>query len=424
MDSAPAEWLPEFIETVSELAGSGTASTPLTVSQLTGQLKDHLETGFPDIWVAGEISNFSRPRSGHMYFTLKDETAQLRAVLWRLTAARVPFEIHDGLEVICRGPLELYAARGSYQLVVQQIQPKGLGALELALRQLKARLEAEGLFDPARKRRLPRFPDRIALVTSPSGAALRDFLQVLVRRWQGTDVLIVPTRVQGTGAAQEIAAAIARVDRMRQRPDCLVLARGGGSLEDLWAFNEEAVVRAIHACTIPVVSAIGHEIDVTLSDLAADVRALTPSEAAERVVPDAAEIAATLRQFRGRLLSALRAKANGLRARLDALASCRVLRKPAERIHDLARRLDELFGRAARAMERRLSHARHTADSLAAQLESLSPLAVLGRGYSLTRLAADDRLIRDAAELEHGEEIVTRFARGEVTSRVESSDSK
>jgi exodeoxyribonuclease VII large subunit len=313
----------------------------------------------------------------------------------------------------------VYAARGSYQLTVRHIQPKGLGALELALRQLKARLEAEGLFDPALKRPLPRFPRRVALVTSPSGAAIRDFLQVLHRRWRGTDVLIVPTRVQGEGAGQEIAAAIARVDRLRRKPDCLVLARGGGSLEDLWAFNDEAVVRAIHGCSIPVVSAVGHEIDVTLADLAADVRALTPSEAAERVAPDADEIAARLRQSRQRLLAALKAKVSSARGRLDALASLRVLRKPAERIHDLSRELDELQRRTLRAIGHRVQEARSGVAALAGRLESLSPLAVLQRGYSLTRREADDRLIHDAAELSVGERIVTRFAQGQVVSRVE-----
>jgi exodeoxyribonuclease VII large subunit len=419
MDPVSVDRFDEWIEVVGEFAGSGTAARPLSVWELTTQIKDQVESGFPDIWVAGEISNYSRPRSGHIYFTLKDERAQLRAVVWRLTAQRVPFELHDGLEIVCRGAMEVYAARGSYQLVIQHIQPKGLGALELALRQLKARLEAEGLFDPALKRRLPRFPHRVALVTSPSGAAIRDFLQVLGRRWKGTDVLIVPTRVQGDGAAAGIAAAIARVDRLRPTPDCLVLARGGGSLEDLWAFNTEPVVRAIHACTIPVVSAVGHEIDVTLADLAADVRALTPSEAAERVVPDGAEISAGLRQLRARLLIALKSKAASARSRLHALATRGVFRRPTERLHEMMRELDELHSRATRALQHRLKHAGTACANLAARLESLSPLAVLGRGYSLTRRAADDGLIRDSAELHEGERIITQFARGEIRSRVE-----
>ncbi len=414
----PADWIDDLVHTVDELTGFGSPSRPLSVAQITVQIKDQLETSFPEVWVAGEVSNLSRPRSGHCYFTLKDAEAQLRAVIWKMTAGRMPFELRDGLQIVCRGALEVYAARGTYQLTVRHVQPKGLGALELALRQLKARLEAEGLFDPALKRPLPRFPRRVALVTSPSGAAIRDFLQVLRRRWRGTDVLIVPTRVQGEGAAAEIAAAIARVDRLRRRPDCLVLARGGGSLEDLWAFNEEPVVRAIHACSIPVVSAVGHEIDVTLADLAADVRALTPSEAAERVAPDADEIANRLRQARQRLLTALKGKAASARGRLATLAALRVLRRPAERIHDLSRELDELQARAGRAIGHRLRAARSAAGALTGQLESLSPLAVLQRGYSLTRRESDERLIRDAAELHAGERIVTRFAQGQVVSRV------
>ena len=244
----------------------------LSVYELTAQIKDLLENSFPAVWVSGEISNLSRPQSGHCYLTLKDERAQIRAAIWRNVAARVEFDLADGLEVICCGHLDVYAPRGSYQLIVERIEPKGMGALELALRQLREKLAREGLFDPARKRPLPRLVRRVGLVTSPTGAAIHDFLQVLGRRWRGADVLVLPTRVQGTGAAEEIAAAIGTANRLPLAIDCLVVARGGGSLEDLWAFNEEVVVRAIFASRIPVISAIGHEIDVTLSDLVADVR--------------------------------------------------------------------------------------------------------------------------------------------------------
>jgi exodeoxyribonuclease VII large subunit len=391
----------------------------LSVFELTSQIKDLLEGKFQAVWVAGEISNFSRPQSGHCYLTLKDDRAQIRAVLWRTAASRLRFELEDGLEVICQGSLDVYAPRGSYQLVIRQIEPKGVGALELALRKLKEKLAAEGLFDPARKRPLPRFPRRIAFVTSPTGAAVRDFLEVLRRRWRGADVLVVPVRVQGDGAAREIAAAIAAVNRFAMPVDCLVVGRGGGSLEDLWAFNEEAVVRAIHASRIPVVSAVGHEIDVTLADLVADVRALTPSEAAELVVPAAEEITLALRSQQQRLLGALRRRAMLSRARLDQLAARRMFRKPFELVHDAARRLDELSVRSLRAARRRLAAARKQADAAANHLESLSPLAVLGRGYSLTQRLSDGQLVRDAAELAVGDEIATRFSRGRVVSRVE-----
>jgi exodeoxyribonuclease VII large subunit len=394
----------------------------LSVWELTSQIKDVLETSFPSVWVAGEISNLARPQSGHVYLTLKDERAQLRAAIWRNTAARVRFDLQDGLEVICRGHVDVYAPRGSYQLIVEQIQPKGVGALELALRQLRERLAREGLFAAERKRALPRFVRRIAVVTSPTGAAIRDFLQVLGRRWRGADVLIVPSRVQGEGAAEEIVSGIEQVNRLSPPVDCLVVTRGGGSLEDLWAFNEEVVVRAIFASRVPVISAVGHEIDVTLSDLVADLRALTPSEAAELVAPAADELAAALRQYQRRLLTALRARASAARSRLDALSRHHAFRRPHDRLHELARRLDEVESRSTRAVRGRLQLARQQVLAAASQLQSLSPLAVLGRGYSLTRRTADGRVIRDAAELVPGEKIATRFAAGEAVSRVEEID--
>jgi exodeoxyribonuclease VII large subunit len=366
----------------------------LSVSELTDQIKGVLEGQFPAVWVSGEISNFSRPQSGHCYLTLKDDAAQIRAVLWRTAASKVRVELHDGLEVICRGQLDVYAPRGSYQLVIQQIELKGLGALEQALRKLRERLAAEGLFEPARKKPLPKFPRRIAFVTSPTGAAIRDFLEVLRRRWRGVDVLIVPVRVQGEGAAQEIAGGIELVNRLAEPVDVLVVGRGGGSLEDLWAFNEEIVVRAIFASRVPVVSAVGHEIDVTLADLVADMRALTPSEAAERVVPAADEVTAFLRRQEQRLAGALRARASAARARLDALAGCRVFRRPLERVQLLERQLDDLDARARRAIARRVETAGSLVAAQAGRLESLSPLAVLGRGYSMTSRASDGQLVR------------------------------
>jgi exodeoxyribonuclease VII large subunit len=408
---------------------------PLSVWELTSQLKDLLEGAFPAVWVTGEISNFTRSQSGHCYLTLKDDRAQLRAVMWRGVAVRTRFELHDGLEVICRGHLDVYAARGSYQLVIADIVPRGMGALELALRQLREKLAREGLFDPARKRPLPAFVRRIAVVTSPTGAAIRDFLQVLGRRWRGADVLVVPVRVQGEGAAAEIAAAIQTVNRLPAgkgdsplataplfRPDCIVVTRGGGSMEDLWAFNEEAVVRAIAASQIPVISAVGHEIDVTLADLAADRRALTPSEAAELVAPAAEELLADLHQIQRRLARGLQSRAASARSRLDALGSSSVFRRPFQRVFDLARRLDELNVQATRAVRGRARLARQQADAVAGRLESLSPLAVLGRGYSLTQRTSDGGLIRAAADLSPGERITTRFARGQAISCVERTE--
>jgi exodeoxyribonuclease VII large subunit len=405
-----------------EQANSTRASEPiLSVSQLTLFLKELVETAFPSVWVAGEISNFSRPQSGHCYLTLKDDQSQIKAVIWRTAAGRLRFDPHDGLEVICRGHIDLYPPRGQYQLVIEEIQPRGIGALELALRKLREKLTAEGLFDPARKRPLPAFPRRIAFVTSPTGAAVRDFLQVLERRWRGASVLVIPAKVQGDGAAAEVAAGIATANRLTgtgHAVDVLVVGRGGGSLEDLWAFNEEIVVRAIASSRLPVVSAVGHEIDVTLSDLAADVRALTPSEAAERIVPAADEVQAALAVRQQRLFRALRRRAADARRRLEQFAAHRVFRRPFERVLNLARELDLLAGQLGRSIGQRLSDARQLVAAMAARLESLSPLAVLGRGYSLTTRASDGRLVDDAASLNPGDEIRTRFARGEAVSEV------
>src|SRR5580693_511566 len=277
----------------------------LSVTELTQQLKALVETGFPQVYVEGEISNFSRATSGHIYLTLKDEAAQIRAVLWRSAAARIRFELHDGLHVVAVGPIEVYAARGTYQLVIERLAPQGIGPLELAFRQRYEKLAAEGLFAEQRKRPLPRFPRRIALVTSPSGAAVRDLLQVITRRWPACDLIIVPVPVQGEQAAPAIAAGLRAAARL-PRVDVIIAGRGGGSLEDLWAFNEEVVARAIFSCPIPVVSAVGHEIDVTIADLVADKRALTPSEAGELVVPERADVLSDLGHLAVRMESAAR----------------------------------------------------------------------------------------------------------------------
>jgi exodeoxyribonuclease VII large subunit len=400
------------------------AQQTLTVSQLTAQIKSSLEGAFPSVWVAGEISNYSRPQSGHSYFTLKDDQAQIRAVMWRSAAAKLKFDLADGLDVICHGHIDVYAPRGSYQLVVDQLQPQGLGALELALRKLREKLAAEGLFDPARKRKLPPFPRRLAFVTSPTGAAIHDFLQVLRRRWRGVDVLLIPTRVQGDGAAQEIAAGIRLANRLSPPPDVLVVGRGGGSLEDLWAFNEEPVVRAIAASKIPTVSAVGHEIDVTLSDLAADVRALTPSEAAERVVPAAEEITARIVAYRQRLRHAAHRRVMWLRARYEGLAGQRPFRRPFELVHDRAHRLDELSLHANSAMRRLARDYAGRLATMAGKLQSLSPLAVLARGYTITQDAETGGVVRAAGKLRIGQSIVNRFAAGAATSTVTAIEEK
>lgn len=389
-----------------------------SVGELTLQIKDTLENEFESVWVAGELVDVTHPRSGHVYLTLKDEQAQIRGVIWRLTAGRLKFRPEDGQQVICRGQLNVYPPRGTYQLVIQWIEPRGEGAAQLALRQLQQRLAREGLFDPARKKSLPRFPRRVAFVTSPTGAAIRDFLEVARRRWGGVDVLVVPARVQGDGAAAEIVRGIRVVNRLSPAPDVLVVGRGGGSAEDLGCFNEEAVVRAICESRVPVVSAVGHEIDVTLADLAADVRALTPSEAAERVIPAREEWLDRLKRVRQRMDGSLRVRLERARLRLDGLARRRPFRRPHDRLHDLARGLDELSARATRALANRASRARDRLAALAGKLDSLSPLQVLARGYSLTQREPDGALVTEASQVRPGDRIRTRLQHGELISQI------
>jgi exodeoxyribonuclease VII large subunit len=367
----------------------------------------------------GEITNCTRAGSGHIYLTLKDDSAQIRAVIWRNAAARLRFDVHDGLEVVAAGPVEVYEARGTYQLIVEKLMPQGVGALELAFRELCDKLKAEGLFASERKRPIPRFPRRIALVTSPTGAAVRDMLQVITRRWPVVEIVIVPVAVQGEGAAAQIAAALRQV-HLLPGVDVVITGRGGGSLEDLWAFNEEIVARAIFDCKIPVVSAVGHEIDVTVADLVADVRALTPSEAAELVVPHHDAVQAELARLRQHLAQALRTRAATARARLDALATRRVLTRPVERLHDLSRQIDELELRARRAMANRLTLVRHQLAAAGGRLEALSPLRVLERGYSVTRLAASGQVLRSADQARPGDQLETLLHSSRLVSRVEN----
>lgn len=377
--------------------GAGPAETAfLTVGELTGKVKSTLERKFSEVAIKAEVSNVARPRSGHVYLSLKDDEAQVRAVLWKADAQKLPFDLEDGMAVRAWGKITVYAPRGEYQLTIRRIEPEGVGALELAFRQTVARLSAEGLFDPDRKKPLPRFPGRIVVVTSPTGAAVRDFLQVSGRRWPSAEVLIAPTLVQGPGAAEEVAAAIGLANRVAGA-DLIVVTRGGGSLEDLWAFNEEVVARAIAGSRLPVVSAIGHEVDVTVADLVADRRALTPSEAAELCVPDAFEVA----------------------QRLDRLGD-RLARAGRDRIERARDRLARLGERASAALRKALDDRRNALGRLAAGLEALSPLGVLARGYGIT-FKEDGETVRAAGDLRTGDRIVTRLASGTILSRVEGT---
>lgn len=393
--------------------------TARTVSELTREIKNRLETHYPDVWVSGEISNCRPARSGHVYLTLKDDQSQISAVIWRNTASSLAFDLADGLEVVARGGVEVYLPRGQYQLVIRQLIPKGVGALELAFRQLQEQLADEGLFDADRKQPIPAFPKRIALVTSPTGAALRDMLQVITRRWPAVEIVLLPVRVQGTGAAEEIAQAIRMVPQL-PRVDVVIAGRGGGSLEDLWAFNEEVVARAIADCPVPIISAVGHEIDVSIADLVADKRALTPSEAGELVVPHQDELRNAIHAVRTRLASALRQHAQHARTQLDALAARPVLVRPHGRIHELAEQVDLLQQRIDRAARNQIRSSQDQLRTAAAALQALSPLDVLGRGYSMTR-TAQGHVVNNSEDLQPGDQIVTTLASGQITSRVEST---
>ena len=390
----------------------------LSVSELNTAIRSTLQGQFGRVWVSGEISDLSRPQSGHIYMSLKDGESQIRAVAWRSVASRLQFDLDDGLEVVCEGYVDVYPPRGSYQLTVRKIRPLGLGALQLALIQLRDKLTAEGLFDPARKKPLPGIPQRVAVVTSPTGAAIRDFLEVIRRRWPILDVTVVPTRVQGAEATAEIVGAIETAQSLD--PDVVVVTRGGGSLEDLWCFNDEPVIRAIDQCKVAVVSAIGHEIDVTLCDLVADVRALTPTEAAERIVPDRTEVLASLKSTQQRLRAITLNRLETYRSHVAGLAARPCLARPMDLVLDRNRMVDDAQQRLDRGIRSRLEGAQQSMTRSAGKLESLSPLAVLARGYSVTQRASDGTIIREASEISPGDQMVSRIQHAEIVSNVES----
>jgi exodeoxyribonuclease VII large subunit len=432
-----------------------------TVSELTLRLKAALEEAFPAVWVEGEISNLRTPGSGHSYFTLKDEGAQLSAVLFRGRGRRVRFDLEDGMQVLVFGGLDVYAARGQYQLVVEMMEPKGLGALQLAFEQLKRKLEAEGLFDEGRKRPLPAFPRVIGVVTSPTGAAIRDILNIIGRRFGDLRILIAPVRVQGDEAPGEIIQALVNLQEVAEL-DVVIVGRGGGSIEDLWAFNDEGVARAIVACRVPVISAVGHETDFTIADFVADLRAPTPSGAAELVVREKLAVIESLVDLYARLKQAVSAEVAAYRERVEYLGRRRVLTDPARALRDLHRRLDELQGRlrlGLRSSQRQVTYrlalatgALRSRNPLAriaggvallaqlrgrligsaahsvkvsrsrfaetvGRLESLSPLGVLARGYSLTRLPSG-AVVRSAGQVAVGDPLEILLHQGALGARV------
>ncbi len=388
-----------------------------SVGDVLEGLRGLLEDQIGRVWVAGEISNLRRAASGHSYFTLKDAAGQLRSVLFRGNARRIPFELEDGLEVLAEGELSIYAARGDLQLIVRQLEPRGQGALQLAIEQLRARLEQEGLFDPARKRPIPGHPRRVGVVTSPTGAAIRDVIEVSGRRAPATPLLIAATRVQGEGAEHEIAEAIARVAR-QPGIDVVLVVRGGGSFEDLLAFNSEVVARAIAASPVPVVAGVGHETDVSLADLAADLRAPTPSVAAERALPDREALRLAWQAAAGRLRAAILVRLDDAEADLGRHRAALRVAAPRARLEAAADRLAALgraLGRAAVGVARTAGARLGVA---AGRLDSLSPLAVLGRGYAIVFAERDGSIVRRAAALAPGDPIRVRLAEGELRAEV------
>lgn len=391
----------------------------ITVSQLAALLREVVEDNFFQVLVEGEISGFTAPGSGHWYFSLKDADAQLRGVMFRPQNRLLPFLPENGMHVIVSGRLSVYPQRGEVQLIVESILPQGVGSLQVAFEQCKARLATEGLFAPERKRPLPYFPRCIGVVTSPTGAAIHDLLQVLHRRHAGVRILLRPVRVQGEGAAAEIAEAIADLNR-HGGVEVLIVGRGGGSLEDLWAFNEEIVARAIHASAIPVISAVGHEIDYTIADFVADLRAPTPSAAAEMVIQSRLELENHLDHLAMRLGHRMQGNLRLLTERVESLG--RRLVSPRQELRRCRQRQEEMARRLQTAMERRLAGAQGALATLAGRLDVLSPLRTLERGYAIAFAEKSGRAVLSAAEVTAGDRLRLRFAVGEARAVIEKTD--
>jgi len=434
-----------------------------TVSELTRAIKFVLEEDFSDVWVEGEISNFRVPNSGHAYFTLKDKDSQLKVVLFKLNKRLLKFEPEDGLHVIVRGRISVYEPRGEYQLIADYMEPKGIGALQLAFEQLKEKLFKEGLFDEAHKIPIPQFPQKIAIITSPTGAAIRDILRIIDRRFSNVHIIIYPVKVQGEGASVEIAQAIRELNALPEI-DVMIVGRGGGSIEDLWAFNEEVVARAIYDSKIPVISAVGHEIDYTIADFVADLRAPTPSAAAELVVRDRKEVVQNIIGLEKRLTYSIQNMVDILKSDLTGLQERRVLKSPLDKIYELQQKIDdmglrvrrsplliykkftektfhlsrslfilnpmikierskEILSELSKGLETTIDHRMEIFDKrlkgVLGKLDALSPLAVMERGYSICRRLPDLKIIKNESEVEKGGQVNVRLHKGELICRVE-----
>ena len=406
-----------------------TERKPLTVSQLTNSIRISLESRFTAVWVEGEISNFKDHSSGHWYFTLKDQNAQLRAKCFRSANTRIRFRPANGLKVRARGKLSVYAPRGEYELVVDALDPVGAGALRVAFEQLRDRLQAEGLFARELKRPLPVFPRRVGIVTSPAGAAIKDILNVMSRRTRTVHVLFSPAKVQGDSAGPQIARAIQLINQYHERAlregrpadlvDVLIVGRGGGSTEDLWAFNTEEVARAIRKSLIPVISAVGHETDFTIADFVADLRAPTPSAAAELVAAREDELCSSLDRLGRQMARLMRFRIVDLRSRVQEQALSHAFDEVKSQLRNARRRYDAASAACTGAIEFSVQEARERLGRAAVSLDALSPLAVLQRGYAIAQ-DASGKPVRDAASVAAGDELTVRLAKGKLNTRVES----
>jgi exodeoxyribonuclease VII large subunit len=388
-----------------------------TVSELTRQIKELLENSFPRLWIEGEISNFKRHSTGHLYFTLKDENSQVSCAMWRFRANSLLFQPQNGMKVVVEGDLQVYEKGGNYQLIVQQMQPAGVGALQMAFEQLKQRLYAEGLFDDIHKKSIPLYPEKIGVVTSPTGAAIRDIISVITRRFPGVEIILYPVRVQGDGAVAEIANAIEEFNEYG-KVEVLIVGRGGGSLEDLWAFNEEIVARAIFVSQIPVISAVGHEVDYSIADFVADRRAPTPSAAAEIVVRNRSEVMGELNYYREKFSVSLVKQITDYRSRIESIRTGYAFRRPQDLIYQRMQRLDELQRNIAFAMNQHLKFYRSKMEHLHKQLQSMNPREILNRGYSICY--KDGEIIKDVAQLNLEDMVEVKLARGRFGAEVKN----
>lgn len=389
-----------------------------TVSELTKYLRQILENSFPAVWVEGEISNFTHHTSGHMYFSLKDAGSVAPCAMFKRSNEKLKFKLKDGLKVIAFGKISVYEPRGSYQFIIEEMEPKGIGALQLQFQQLKEKLQKEGIFDQAHKVAIPNLPTRIGIVTSPTGAAIRDILNIARRRFSNIEIIIYPVRVQGEGSKDEIARAIRDFNAL-DNIDVMIVGRGGGSLEDLWAFNEEVVARAIYDSDIPVISAVGHEIDFTIADFVADLRAPTPSAAAELVIPRKEDLVNSITTNTTRLKNALVNILDTMAQRLTRLRESYALKQPLKMVEQYEQMIDDLRKDMAIRIDHLVRMRAENFNLLTQKLEALSPLSILNRGYSISARMADGKIIKTVGDIAVGDKVETKIGKGRFISKVE-----